>query len=166
MNENKGSSLLKVKTWKHLCRCMKCKIHFNLLGQNEQYSPFSEGNKVTTGSEDFIDTEPQDADNRKSVLTSVAGYIIVTEFCERLAYYGFAGSLVLFLQVITKSLTKCVYTIPNIHTYICMYICRESSTTQTRTPTCSTRCGLGSVTWLLWSVDTSQTLIWADTRPS
>ena len=101
---------------------MKCKIHFNLLGQNEQYSPFSEGNKVTTGSEDFIDTEPQDADNRKSVLTSVAGYIIVTEFCERLAYYGFAGSLVLFLQVITKSLTKCVYTIPNIHTYIHTYI--------------------------------------------
>jgi hypothetical protein len=26
------------------------------------------------------------------------GYIIVTEFCERLAYYGFAGSLVLFFQ--------------------------------------------------------------------
>lgn len=100
---------------------MKCKIHLNLLGQNEQYSPFSEGNKVTTGSEDFIDTEPQDADNRKSVLTSVAGYIIVTEFCERLAYYGFAGSLVLFLQVITKSLITCVYTIPNIHTYACMY---------------------------------------------
>jgi peptide/histidine transporter 3/4 len=33
-----------------------------------------------------------------SVLRNVAGYIIVTEFCERLAYYGFAGSLVLFFQ--------------------------------------------------------------------
>jgi dipeptide/tripeptide permease len=32
------------------------------------------------------------------VLRSVAGYIIITEFCERLAYYGFAGSLVLFFQ--------------------------------------------------------------------
>jgi peptide/histidine transporter 3/4 len=29
---------------------------------------------------------------------TVDGYIIVTEFCERLAYYGFAGSLVLFFQ--------------------------------------------------------------------
>jgi solute carrier family 15 (peptide/histidine transporter), member 3/4 len=37
-------------------------------------------------------------DNRPSTLTSVASYIIVTEFCERLAYYGFAGSLVLFFQ--------------------------------------------------------------------
>ena len=27
------------------------------------------------------------------------GFIIVTEFCERVAYYGFAGSLVLFFQV-------------------------------------------------------------------
>jgi dipeptide/tripeptide permease len=35
---------------------------------------------------------------RKSVLKTVASYIIVTEFCERLAYYGFAGSLVLFFQ--------------------------------------------------------------------
>lgn len=28
---------------------------------------------------------------RRSTLYSVTGYIIVTEFCERLAYYGFAG---------------------------------------------------------------------------
>jgi peptide/histidine transporter 3/4 len=28
----------------------------------------------------------------------VASFIIVNEFCERLAYYGFAGSLVLFFQ--------------------------------------------------------------------
>ena len=28
----------------------------------------------------------------------VAGFIIITEFCERLAYYGFAGSLVLLFQ--------------------------------------------------------------------
>ena len=29
---------------------------------------------------------------------NVDGFIIITEFCERLAYYGFAGSLVLFFQ--------------------------------------------------------------------
>ena len=39
---------------------------------------------------------------RPSVLSSIASYIIVTEFCERLAYYGFAGSLVLFFQTILK----------------------------------------------------------------
>lgn len=44
--------------------------------------------------------DPSDAVNRKSVLLNVAGYILVTEFCERLAYYGFAGSLVLFFQVL------------------------------------------------------------------
>jgi hypothetical protein len=32
------------------------------------------------------------------VIIITSGYIIVTEFCERLAYYGFAGSLVLFFQ--------------------------------------------------------------------
>lgn len=36
--------------------------------------------------------------NRPSVLKTVASYIIATEFCERLAYYGFAGSLVLFFE--------------------------------------------------------------------
>jgi hypothetical protein len=36
--------------------------------------------------------------NRSSVLYGVTSYIIVTEFCERLAYYGLAGSLVLFFQ--------------------------------------------------------------------
>lgn len=35
---------------------------------------------------------------RPSVLRGVASYIIVNEFCERLAFYGFAGSLVLFFQ--------------------------------------------------------------------
>jgi dipeptide/tripeptide permease len=35
---------------------------------------------------------------RPSVLYSTASYIIATDFCERLAYYGFAGSLVLFFQ--------------------------------------------------------------------
>ncbi|CAN0152108.1 unnamed protein product, partial [Hapterophycus canaliculatus] len=29
---------------------------------------------------------------RKSKLRTVAGYIIVTEFCERLAYYGLSGA--------------------------------------------------------------------------
>jgi len=43
--------------------------------------------------------DPTDAKGRKSVLINTAGFIIVTEFCERLAYYGFAGSLVLFFQV-------------------------------------------------------------------
>jgi len=40
---------------------------------------------------------PLDA-KRPSVLRTTASYIIATEFCERLAYYGFAGSLVLFFQ--------------------------------------------------------------------
>jgi dipeptide/tripeptide permease len=43
--------------------------------------------------------DPPDAATRKSVLWNVAAFILVTEFCERLAYYGFAGSLVLFFQV-------------------------------------------------------------------
>jgi peptide/histidine transporter 3/4 len=34
----------------------------------------------------------------ESKLRNVVGFIIVTEFCERIAYYGFAGSLVLFFQ--------------------------------------------------------------------
>jgi hypothetical protein len=29
--------------------------------------------------------------NRPSVLRGITSYIIVTEFCERLSYYGFAG---------------------------------------------------------------------------
>ena len=37
-------------------------------------------------------------EGRLSVLRGVASYIIVNEFCERLAFYGFAGSLVLFFQ--------------------------------------------------------------------
>ena len=48
--------------------------------------------------EDDFAPDPPDAAERKSVLRNVAGFIIVTEFCERLAYYGFAGSLVLFFQ--------------------------------------------------------------------
>lgn len=39
------------------------------------------------------------AGSRPSVLKTTASYIIATEFCERLAYYGFAGSLVLFFEV-------------------------------------------------------------------
>mmetsp|Transcript_35266 Transcript_35266/g.111039 ORF Transcript_35266/g.111039 Transcript_35266/m.111039 type:complete len:612 (-) Transcript_35266:455-2290(-) len=35
---------------------------------------------------------------KASTLTSVTPYILVTEFCERLTYYGLAGSLVLFMQ--------------------------------------------------------------------
>lgn len=48
--------------------------------------------------DDLYPPDPADASTRKSVLTGTAGFIIVTEFCERLAYYGFAGSLVLFFQ--------------------------------------------------------------------
>ena len=39
-----------------------------------------------------------DSEGRPSVLCGSASYIIVTEFCERLAYNAFAGSLVLFFQ--------------------------------------------------------------------
>jgi peptide/histidine transporter 3/4 len=42
--------------------------------------------------------DPDDAALRPSVLKGKVGYIIVTEFCERVAYYGFAASLVLFFQ--------------------------------------------------------------------
>lgn len=42
--------------------------------------------------------DPADASTRPSVLKGKVGYIIVTEFCERVAYYGFAASLVLFFQ--------------------------------------------------------------------
>jgi dipeptide/tripeptide permease len=48
--------------------------------------------------------DPPDAVGRPSKLKGTAGFIIVTEFCERLAYYGFAGSLVLFFQVKTALL--------------------------------------------------------------
>jgi hypothetical protein len=37
---------------------------------------------------------------RPSVLRTTASYIIATEFCERLAYYGFAGSRVLFFETV------------------------------------------------------------------
>jgi hypothetical protein len=56
--------------------------------------------RTSTGSK--YPPDPADAEGRPSILKTTAGYIIVTEFCERLAYYGFAGSLVLFFQVINK----------------------------------------------------------------
>ena len=37
-------------------------------------------------------------DPDRSILRDVAGFILATEFCERLAYFAFAGSLVLFFQ--------------------------------------------------------------------
>lgn len=43
-------------------------------------------------------TESSSNPKRRSVLRNVAGYIIICEFCERIAYYGFAGSLILFFQ--------------------------------------------------------------------
>jgi solute carrier family 15 (peptide/histidine transporter), member 3/4 len=39
-----------------------------------------------------------DSDPGKSTLLTVCSFIIVCEFCERLAYYGMAGSLVLLFQ--------------------------------------------------------------------
>ena len=45
----------------------------------------------------IYEADPIDAKDRKSVLLNTAGFIIVTEFCERVAYYGFAGSLMLFI---------------------------------------------------------------------
>lgn len=34
----------------------------------------------------------------KSVLLSVCSFILITEFCERLSYYGMSGSLVYLFQ--------------------------------------------------------------------
>lgn len=48
---------------------------------------------------DIYPPDPADGVDRRSVFLNVTGYILVTEFCERLAYYGFAGNLVLFFQV-------------------------------------------------------------------
>jgi peptide/histidine transporter 3/4 len=59
----------------------------------------SRSHRSSVGS--YYPPDPADAVERKSVLKGTAGYIIVTEFCERLAYYGFAGSLVLFFEVIS-----------------------------------------------------------------
>jgi hypothetical protein len=42
--------------------------------------------------------DPDDAATRPSILRGRVKYIIVTEFCERVAYYGFAASLVLFFE--------------------------------------------------------------------
>lgn len=55
--------------------------------------------RKTLGNDDLYAPDPPDAAKRPSVLLTVAGFILVTEFCERLAFYGFAGSLVLFFQV-------------------------------------------------------------------
>eukprot|EP01038_Epipyxis_sp_PR26KG_P011667 gene11667-15622_t len=75
-------------------------------GENEKLKNFASMNSPTEKDKqrrlESLDAlyppDPPDAIKRKSVLLGVAGFIIVTEFCERLAYYGFAGSLVLFFQ--------------------------------------------------------------------
>ncbi len=54
---------------------------------------------IVSEEDEVHEPDPDDAKDRKSVLINTAGYIIVTEFCERVAYYGFSGSLVLFFQV-------------------------------------------------------------------
>jgi hypothetical protein len=59
---------------------------------------------------------------RTSVLKTTASYIITTEFCERLAYYGFAGSLVLFFQ--TKLNMSNEEAVNQFYAwYVCMYVC-------------------------------------------
>jgi hypothetical protein len=60
--------------------------------------PHSDLSATALLSDDNHLPDPSDAADRPSVLKGTAGYIIVTEFCERLAYFGFAGSLVLFFQ--------------------------------------------------------------------
>jgi dipeptide/tripeptide permease len=42
--------------------------------------------------------EPPDADTRRSVFRNVSGFFLTSEFFERMAFYGFAGSLVLYFQ--------------------------------------------------------------------
>lgn len=64
--------------------------------------------------------EPPDAASRPSVLLSIAGFILITEFCERLAYYGFAGSLVLYFQVSAVACAMCGSRLTDTH------VCRES----------------------------------------
>jgi hypothetical protein len=72
------------------------KIQDNHEDHNNDENDDEEGN--TDNAVRQYPPDPSDAASRKSVLKYTAGYIIVTEFCERLAYYGFAGSLVLFFQ--------------------------------------------------------------------
>lgn len=51
-------------------------------GKSQEYHILSNENAVK---EDIInETSSEDDNNRKSVLRNVAGFIIVTEFCERL----------------------------------------------------------------------------------
>ena len=45
-----------------------------------------------------LEEDPADAATRPSMMKGIVGNIIITEFCERVAYYGFAASLVLFFQ--------------------------------------------------------------------
>ena len=70
-----------------------------ILNKVRNHQPFS--NSSDNEDEELLLREESDDYydfKRKSVLKGVAGYIIVAEFCERLAYFGFAGSLVLFFQ--------------------------------------------------------------------
>ena len=46
----------------------------------------------------FIESEKKVEPMLQSTLVYVTGFIIVCEFCERLAYYGLASSLVLYMQ--------------------------------------------------------------------
>jgi peptide/histidine transporter 3/4 len=48
-----------------------------------------------TGGDSVEDDEPK---KKGSTLINVCSFIIVNEFCERLAFYGFQGSLVLFMK--------------------------------------------------------------------
>jgi hypothetical protein len=54
-------------------------------------------NEPSKGDSNGLEDDPSVA-KRPSVLYGSAGYIILTEFCERLAYNSLAGSLILFFQ--------------------------------------------------------------------
>ena len=47
---------------------------------------------------DEMDARHADARHKKSTFLRVCSFIIANEFCERLAFYGFQGSLVLYLK--------------------------------------------------------------------
>lgn len=51
-----------------------------------------------SGTDNHGDNSINNGGLRRSTLYSVTSYIIVTEFCERLAYYGFAGKFRLLCE--------------------------------------------------------------------
>lgn len=80
-----------------------CYVSFSCQKPSDYSPPAGEWvqkEEIIPEEDSLVAPDPPDAEGRPSRLLNVAGFIIVTEFCERLAYYGFAGSLVLFFQVL------------------------------------------------------------------